>query len=62
MSVTAQPVTRPHVCDSSAPVCPCGRRWGYAITDEQGTRYTSAAVIARYAALYGAHPTAKAVA
>lgn len=50
-----------HTCDSRTPVCPCGRRWDYRSgSGEPGDsyRYTSAAVIERYRALYGEHPDA----
>ena len=51
-----------HVCDSTRPVCPCGRRWDYRTSGpDEPPRYTSAWVVARFEALYGAHPTAERV-
>lgn len=47
-----------HVCDSTRPVCACGRRWEYRCGEPGSYRYTSAAVVERYRALYGEHDTA----
>lgn len=57
----AQAALGMHVCDSRVPVCSCGWRWDYRMgSGEVGDpyRYTSAAVIERYRALYGEHPDA----
>lgn len=45
--------TPEHVCNATQPICECGRRWEWAITDSDGTRYTSNEVRNRYVALYG---------
>lgn len=48
-----------HVCDSTRPACTCGRAWDYRVSPEgDAPRFTSAAVVARFEALYGAHPYA----
>lgn len=51
--------TAAHVCDSTRPTCPCGRTWDFRVSPEgEAQRFTSAAVVARFEALYGRHPYA----
>lgn len=48
-----------HWCkDATIPVCAeCGRRWEFVTVSSDGSRtYTSAKVVAKYAALYGDPP------
>jgi hypothetical protein len=49
----ARPCAERGWCDSTVPVCDCGRRWEFRSKWLGTTTYTSALVVERYRALYG---------